>query len=461
MTRGRWWPRRWRHAGGRYAPDLWPVWIVAGLAVVVVCVAGGVAYWLVRRITEPVETLGVPDGIRLSIAILTVFGAVLAGVYAYRKQRISEGDAHRADATQFAERYSTAAGQLGHEGPAVRLAGVYAMARLADDWVEQRQVCVDVMCAYLRMPYEANPESDQYKKGEREVRQTIIRVIRDHLREPREEPSWSTCALDFTRATFDGGDFSGCRFRGSVSFADADFVGDLISFDGAGFLDCAVTFHGARFGVGAVTFNDARFQGGTVSFDEAQFSGSALSFCGALLGPGDITFHHASLSGGTLALDEARFSGGTVGFDYAQFGNATVTLNQARFEDGSLAFRRARFTGGTLSFDHAHVTGGSVALDDAEVTGGTVTFYATRFDGGNVTFDYGQFTDSTVTFHHGRFNGGTVSLDNARFNGGMVSFVRAQVDGGRVVFADAQFSGATVRWGRLRPPPEAGTGRTT
>ncbi|GFE13387.1 hypothetical protein Sgleb_14340 [Streptomyces glebosus] len=183
---------------------------------------------------------------------------------------------------------------------------VYAMARPADDWGEQRQVCVDVLCAYLRMPYEWQPESDQYRKGEREVRQTIIQVIRDHLRESREESSWSTCALDFTRATFDGGDFSGCRFRGSVSFADADFVGDLISFDGAGFLDGAVTFRGARFGAGAVTFNDAQFQGATVSFDEARFSGSAVTFRCGLLGPGDITFHHASLSGGTLTLDEAR-----------------------------------------------------------------------------------------------------------------------------------------------------------
>ncbi|MER6443744.1 pentapeptide repeat-containing protein [Streptomyces venezuelae] len=452
MARRRWWPHRWRQTSGRYAPDLWPVWIVAALAVIVVCVAGVVAYGLVRRLTEPTETLGVSDGIRLSITILTVLGAVLAGVYAYRKQRIAEGDARRADASQLAERYSTAAGQLGHETPAVRLAGVYAMARLADDWVEQRQVCVDVLCAYLRMPYEWNPDAHEYKKGEREVRQTIIQVIRDHLHEPLEQPSWSTCALDFTRATFDGGDFTGCLFRGSVSFADADFVGDLISFDEAGFLDGAVTFRGARFGAGAVTFNDARFQGGSVCFDEARFSGSALSFRGALLGPGDITFHHASLNGGTLTLDEARFAGGTVGFDHAQFADATVTLHRARLEDGALAFRRARFTGGTLSFDHARFTGGGLAFDDVEFTGGTLSFYAARFDGGSVTFDYGQFTDSTVTFHHGRFDAGAVSLGHARFSGGTVSFVRAQLNGGRVAFDDAQFSGANVRWGRLRPP---------
>src|SRR6516225_11958430 len=56
------------------------------------------------------------------------------------------------------ERFATAAGQLGSDKPpAVRLAGVYAMAGLADDWEANRQTCVDVLCAYLRMPYEPDP----------------------------------------------------------------------------------------------------------------------------------------------------------------------------------------------------------------------------------------------------------------------------------------------------------------
>jgi hypothetical protein len=46
------------------------------------------------------------------------------------------------------ERFTTAAEQLGSDKPAVRLAGVYAMAAgLADDWEENRQTCVDVLCA--------------------------------------------------------------------------------------------------------------------------------------------------------------------------------------------------------------------------------------------------------------------------------------------------------------------------
>src|SRR4029077_3850219 len=59
------------------------------------------------------------------------------------------------------ERFATAAGQLGSDKPpAVRLAGVYAMAGLADDWPENRQTCVDILCGYLRLPYEPDPDDD-------------------------------------------------------------------------------------------------------------------------------------------------------------------------------------------------------------------------------------------------------------------------------------------------------------
>jgi hypothetical protein len=58
------------------------------------------------------------------------------------------------------ERFATAAEQLGSDKPAVRLAGVYAMAGLADDWEENRQTCADVLCAYcacLTSPILARP----------------------------------------------------------------------------------------------------------------------------------------------------------------------------------------------------------------------------------------------------------------------------------------------------------------
>src|SRR6185312_13768948 len=94
------------------------------------------------------------------------------------------------------ERFATAAGQLGDDKPpTVRLAGVYAMAGLAEDWPENQQTCVDVLCGYLRMPYEPDPAEDVPAPerlafwASRQVRHTVIRVITAHLK-PDAAVSW-------------------------------------------------------------------------------------------------------------------------------------------------------------------------------------------------------------------------------------------------------------------------------
>ena len=118
------------------------------------------------------------------------------------------------------ERFATAAGQLGDDKPpTVRLAGVYAMAGLADDWPENRQTCVDVLCGYLRMPYQPDPGQDAPDperlafRASREVRHTVIRVITAHLKDDAAV-SWQGLNFDFTGTVFDGGDFAGAVFSG-------------------------------------------------------------------------------------------------------------------------------------------------------------------------------------------------------------------------------------------------------
>jgi len=133
-------------------------------AVVVAAAAGYGIHQAVHSVAP--KTASALDEIRTTVTVAAFFGAVLAGIYAYRKQRLAEGDARRADAEQLASRYTSATEQLGHAKPAVRLGGVYAMARLADDWPEQRQTCIDVLCAYLRMPYEPDPDAQAYERGE-------------------------------------------------------------------------------------------------------------------------------------------------------------------------------------------------------------------------------------------------------------------------------------------------------
>ena len=199
------------------------------------------------------------------------------------------------------ERFQTAADQLDSGKPALR--GVYAMAGVADDWEENRQTCVDALCAYLRMPYDLYPGQGAPEpqrlalqvQATREVRHAVIRVITAHLKEDAAV-SWQGLNFDFTGVVFDGGDFRSARFSGGT-----------VNFDGARFSDGTVSFDGARFSGGTVRFDGAWFSGGTVSFDGARFSGGTVSFDGARFSGGIVDFRRAKFSGG-----EVDFSGASV-----------------------------------------------------------------------------------------------------------------------------------------------------
>src|SRR6185312_8031775 len=85
---------------------------------------------------------------------------------------------------------------------------VHAMAGLADDWKQNRQTCVDVLCAYLRLPYDPDPgeDADPAEKtayrANREVRHTVIRLIGAHLR-PGAAVTWQGLDFDFTGVVFE------------------------------------------------------------------------------------------------------------------------------------------------------------------------------------------------------------------------------------------------------------------
>ena len=221
------------------------------------------------------------------------------------------------------ERFATAAEQLGSDKPAVRLAGVYAMAGLADDWEENRQTCVNVLCAYLRMPYEPDPGHDAPApqqlafQASREVRHTVIGVITAHLRKPAAI-SWQGLNFNFRGAVFDGGNFSWAQFSGGeVRFGNSVFSGGTVFFTGAQFSGATVFFTGVQFSGGTVDFNGAEFSGGRVFFD-AEFSGGAVDFNAAQFSGGTVSFGGAQFSGGTVSFGGAQFSGGRVDFTYAR-----------------------------------------------------------------------------------------------------------------------------------------------
>jgi len=267
------------------------------------------------------------------------------------------------------ERFTTAAEQLGSDKPAaVRLAGVYAMAGLADDWEENRQICVDVLCAYLRMPYEPDPGSDgpakeelEYRSG-REVRHTVIRVITAHLRHDAAI-SWSGLKFDFTGTFFDGGSFDGVIFSsGSATFDQAVFANDTVSFERAIFSGGKVTFDRAVILSGELSFDEAAFRGGRVSFDrtvltggelhfrDSEFSGSLVVFNRTVFNGGETSFRWSRFHGGILRFDRTVFAAGSVEFDRSEFAGSALIFNQAEFKGASVTFNRSYFSGGNIDF---------------------------------------------------------------------------------------------------------------
>ena len=260
------------------------------------------------------------------------------------------------------ERFTTAAEQLAfNKSSAVRLAGVYAMAGLADDWEENRQTCVDVLCGYLRLPYDPDPGDGVNRDAQsaywrnREVRHTIIRVITAHLQaDIAEAKSWQGLNFDFTGVVFDGGNFRGARFSGgAVSFLGATFSGGTVDFGAARFSDGDVDFGSAKFSGGKVNFGTAEFCGGEVDFSFGEFSGSDVRFSAATFSSGHVGFTDTEFCGGTVDFRLARFfSGGTVYFS-ARFSGGAVDFRGAKFSGGEVDFKLAEFSGGTVDFSKA------------------------------------------------------------------------------------------------------------
>jgi hypothetical protein len=259
------------------------------------------------------------------VGVLVAVGLLLV----YRRQRDSER-------TQFAQRFGAATAQLGSPDAAVRIAGVYAMAAVADESTgyQRRQRCIDALCGYLRLPYDPESGSNHLtefvstttwsatapatnieerrrqgiRQNDGEVRKTVVRVIARHLRRDADT-SWSANDFDFTDVLFELAPFAGTRFRGRlVSFDGATFGDhDDTEFDGAFFNAESVRFDGATFESGYTSFEGARFKARTTSFDGATFSGPVISFDGARFTGEYVTFQQAGFLGGETSFEGAKF----------------------------------------------------------------------------------------------------------------------------------------------------------
>jgi hypothetical protein len=438
-----------------------PGWVILLGALVVGLVTYAAMAWLVDHAALPVNNdverarLRI-EAIRTGLSVGAATGAALALMLAGRRQWLAErthqATEHDATERRVTDLYVKAADQLGSDKAPVRLAGLYAMERLAQDNPNQRQAVVSVICAYLRMPY--TPPRDQARhhsarrlgvrpgqprrleatktaidpREELQVRLTAQSVLIAHLalfadtssaESARLKPDpglsfWPGMNLDLadaslvdfmlTRGRIAKGIFTGAAFTGTASFDGATFAGDA-SFDGAAFAGDA-SFAGAAFD-GDASFDRATFTGGT-QFDAASFTGDA-NFNGATFAR-DANFNEASFARNAL------FGGVTFTID-ANFNGAVFTAN-VTFDHATFA-REALFSGVTFTRDawFGGATFNANASFDTAIFSANVFFDGAIFNGG-ARFGRAAFSGDAwfggVTFADGsRFIGATVhSIDN-------------------------------------------------
>ncbi|MCE6999252.1 pentapeptide repeat-containing protein [Saccharothrix sp. S26] len=348
--------------------------LTAVVGVVLVVAAAVTALWLTltpgaadpARVTVRLEVL------RIGLSLGLGGGGLFALYLAWRRQRSTEiallqkerdqADVARAYALQervaaateadaaarrITELFTKAVEHLGASEAPVRLGGLYALERLAQDNPGQRQTIVNVLCAYLRMPVDLpreppdDPDADRLRRREHEVRLTAQRVLISHLRpgEDLDHPDvvfWPDLELDLTGVELHDVDFSGCRVR-ALRLAGATLLGE------------------ARF-TGATFTADATFEqttlAGDVRFDRCTFAGRAL-FRGMTF-TGNIDFAEARFARG--ARFEGTSFGADAGFSGAGFARSawftdTTFAREAEFGEvrfgGNAEFRGAVFTGTT------------------------------------------------------------------------------------------------------------------
>lgn len=150
------------------------------------------------------------------------------------QEHVAETNATDSRERRITDLYTKASDQLGAEKAAVRLAGLYALERLGQDYEVQRQTVVFVLCAYLRMPYtrpeepSTNANSDEFdsyreRLQEQEVRATAQRILHRHLI-PVTDNWWDVTTINLAGAELTLVDFSSTDLR-KANFDRANLAG--------------------------------------------------------------------------------------------------------------------------------------------------------------------------------------------------------------------------------------------
>ena len=293
----------------------------------------------------------------LSVIVAT-FAIIISGflLRAERNHRFSERG--RTDA----DRYAKAVATLQDPSRAARLGGIYSLEALANGNPSYRDSCIDVMCAYLRIPHDPagagesliTADDERLIREEEAVRSAIVRSISSHLR-PHVERDWQGRTFDLTGATLTIADFAGIELRHGTRLVlrNARFPGGRVDFSATALLDGQVDFAGASFSGGRVAFDGSSLHRGKLDFSAATFAGGTVGFAGVKFNGAEVSFRQASFAGGLIDFGAAIIESSDVDFADANFAGSRLTFDSARFAGGSVRFSGASFAGGRIDFSGA------------------------------------------------------------------------------------------------------------
>jgi hypothetical protein len=236
---------------------------------------------------------------RVQYALLTAggVGAVAALVISYRKQKLAEDSVILDLESHYGGRFVEATNQLGSQNPTIRMAGALSLVHLADDWLSQRQTVIDVLTSYLRMPTTSG------EAAEKEIRASIFRSIRDHLR-PSSSSQWHRATFDFTGAELAGSDFTDITITPQtiLKFAGASFTDTIVQFSGNLGLGSLI-FDGITITNSAVRFNsDINLR--LLSFEAANIVSGSLDFSGTLIAGERVSFAGVTVAAGKISTSQ-------------------------------------------------------------------------------------------------------------------------------------------------------------
>lgn len=395
-----------------------PLGVSIGLWIVVLAlVASGV--WMGFGLTDLFVWTDQADRVQYSFVLAGGIGAVAALVVSYRKQKLAEASAILDLESHFGSRFLAATEQLGNPTPTVRMAGALSLARLADDWVAQRQMVVDVITAYLRMP---SPENEG---AEDEIRASLFRTIRDHLR-PSASPDWQGLKFDFTSAELTGADFTEIEMRTgtSLNFTDTTFSRGFVRLSG-------------------------NFAGDALAFTRAKFCGAIVEI-GGEISVNLLDFEGATISSGALRMEGITFTGKEISFRQLSIREGTLSIAGSSFKTQSLSFGGMSVQDqGSFLFHHCNVVSGDLDFVSAHLMGQNAYFVGTTFTGRRLLFSGTRFAAANVCFAEINFEGEAVDFSGATFLGPKVDFHKAVIHPKSLIVGDAACVEGVVDWGRL------------